>query len=126
MSFFDELTEKARSVANTAGEKAREAAESARISAQILKERRELDRSYRAIGQWYVAEGPDEADGAVADEVAAAKASLEKIRELQEKRDAAEEAEAREAGEPSEGRACPVCGKISASRYCPHCGAPME
>ena len=42
MSFFDEFTQKAKAVAATAQEKAREAADSAKISAAILSEKREL------------------------------------------------------------------------------------
>ena len=49
MSFFDELTQKAKVVAATASEKAREAADSAKISASIIAEKRELDKNYRAI-----------------------------------------------------------------------------
>ena len=120
MSFF----EKAKAAAATAGEKAKVAAESARISGAILTEKRELDKSYRAIGQWYVSEAGDEIPEAIADVVAAAKASLEKIAELQASRDAAETEEA-QAPEEEAGKVCPVCGKISDSKFCPHCGAPM-
>ncbi len=119
MSFF----EKAKAAAATAGEKAKVAAESARISGAILTEKRELDKSYRAIGQWYVSEAGDEIPEAISDVVAAAKASLEKIAELQASRDAAETEEAQAPEE--EGKVCPVCGKISDSKFCPHCGAPM-
>ena len=38
MSFFDDLTQKARAVAATAGEMAKDAADSAKISAAILAE----------------------------------------------------------------------------------------
>ena len=61
MSFFDEFTQKAKAVAATAQEKAREAADSAKISAAILSEKRELDRNYRTIGQWYVGENEEAA-----------------------------------------------------------------
>ena len=120
MSFF----EKAKAAAATAGEKAKGAAESAKISGAILSEKRELDKSYRAIGQWYVSEAGEEIPEAIADVVAAAKASLEKIAELQASRDAAETEEA-QAPEEEAGKVCPVCGKISDSKFCPHCGAPM-
>jgi len=126
MSFFDELTEKAKNVANTASEKAKEVADSAKINAAILKERRELDRSYRAIGQWFVAESQTEIPDAIADVVAAAKASLEKIQELKESREVAEKREAEETEAAEEGKVCPVCGKVSDSKFCPNCGAPLE
>ena len=52
MSFLDELTQKAKVVASAATEKAKSAAATAKISADILAEKRELDKNYRAIGQW--------------------------------------------------------------------------
>ena len=121
MSFFDDLTQKAKIVANAASEKAREAADSAKISADIIKERRELDKNYRAIGQWFVCEHADNVPEAVADLVAAVQASRARIDELQAQRDRAEEA----AAEKASGTACPVCGKIGTSKFCPQCGAPM-
>ena len=127
MSFFDELTQKAKVVADTATGRAREAADSAKISMAIIAEKRELEKSYRAIGQWYVNEYAGEVPAAIADVAAAAKASLEKIDALQASREAAENAEAEaeaETGEPA-GKVCPVCGKISDTKFCPHCGAPM-
>ena len=125
MSFFDELTQKARVVAATASEKAREAADSAKISAAILTEKRELDKNYRAIGQWYVGEY-QEVPEAIADVVAAVKASQEKIEQLQATREKAENEEASIETEAVAGVVCPVCGKISDSKFCPHCGAPLE
>ena len=119
MSFFDDLTRKAKDVASVATEKAREAADSAKISADIIKEKRELDKNYRAIGQWFVCEHADNVPDAVADLVSAVQASLAKIEELQASRSSTEN-EAQE-----EGTACPVCGKASISKFCPHCGAPM-
>lgn len=117
MSFFDDLTRKAKDVANVATVKAREAADSAKISADIIKEKRELDKNYRAIGQWFVCEYADNVPEAVADLVSAVQASLLKIDELQASRTSIETEEA--------GTACPVCGKMGTSKFCPHCGAPM-
>ena len=85
MSYFEEAKQKAREVAAVAAEKARAAADSAKISAAIIAEKRELDKNYRAIGQWYACEYAQSAAGV----------------------------------------SCPVCGKISDTKYCPHCGAPM-
>lgn len=120
MSFFDDLTQKAKIVANAASEKAREAADSAKISTDIIKEKRELDKNYRAIGQWFVCEYADNVPEAIADVVAAVQASLAKIEELQERRAKAEDEAAQAVGTP-----CPVCGKTGTSKFCPHCGAPM-
>jgi len=123
MSYFEEAKQKAMEVAAAAAGKVRAAADSAKISADIIAEKRELDKSYRAIGQWYACEyAGDDVPDAIADVVAAVRASQEKIAGLQASREAAESAEAAEA---QEGTACPVCGKISDTKFCPHCGAPM-
>ena len=118
MSFFDDLTRKAKDVASVATEKAREAADSAKISADIIKEKRELDKNYRAIGQWFVCEYADNVPDAVADLVAAVQTSLNRIEVLQASRTTEHEPQ-------EEGTACPICGKVSTSKFCPHCGAPM-
>jgi rubrerythrin len=124
MSYFEEVTQKARAAVSTAAVKAREVADSAKISAAIISEKRELDKSYRALGQWYACEhGEGEVPAAVADVMAAIRSSQQKIADLQASRDAAENAES---NQPEEGAVCPVCGKISDSKFCPHCGAPME
>ncbi|MCI8419558.1 MAG: zinc ribbon domain-containing protein [Oscillospiraceae bacterium] len=125
MSFFDEFTQKAKAVAATAQEKAREAADSAKISAAILSEKRELDRNYRTIGQWYVGEHA-EVPEAIADVVEAVRESLERIEQLQASRERAENEEAAMEAEEITGTVCPVCGKISSSNFCPNCGAPLE
>ncbi len=121
MSFFDDLTKKAKVVAATASEKAKDAADAAKVSAAIMAEKRELDKNYRAIGQWFVCEYEAEAPEAIADVVAAVKASQEKIAQLQASRGQGEGAPETAAA----GTVCPVCGKISDSKFCPHCGAPM-
>ena len=125
MSYFEEAKLKAKEVAAVTAEKVRAVADSAKISAAIVAEKRELDKNYRAIGQWYACENADaEVPEAIADVMAAVRASQEKIAELQASREAAENAEATEAVES--GTSCPVCGKISDTKFCPHCGAPME
>ena len=124
MSYFEEVTQKAKAAVSTAAERAKVVADSAKISAAIIAEKRELDKSYRALGQWYACEHAEgEVPEAVADVMAAVRASQEKIADLQAKREAAE---TEEAAEPEEGKVCPVCGKISDTKFCPHCGAPME
>lgn len=139
MAFFDELSkkaqayagvavEKARDLADTASEKARAAADSAKISMAISTEQREMEKNYRAIGEWFVSEYEGEIPDAVKDVVAAVLASKEKIAEL--------EASQAQEGECARGRhrgrahgrdekTCPVCGVKSDSKFCPECGAPM-
>ena len=124
MSYFEEMTQKAKAAVSTAAGKAREVADSAKISAAIIAEKRELDKSYRALGQWYACEhAGKEIPEAVADVMAAIRASQEKIAELQASRD---EAESAEASEPESGKVCPICGEIGNTKFCPYCGTPME
>ena len=97
MSYFEEMTQRAKAAVSTAAGKAREVADSAKISAAIIAEKRELDKSYRALGQWYACEHQEgEVPAAVADIMAAVRASQEKIAELQASREAAESAESAE------------------------------
>jgi len=125
MSYFEEVGQKTRAAMSTAAEKAKKVADSAKISAAIIAEKRELDKCYRALGQWFACEHLDQdPPDAVADVMAAVKASMEKIADLQAKRDAAESEEA--ADNEEKGSVCPVCGKISDTKFCPHCGAPMN
>ena len=70
MSYFEEMTQKAREVMANAAGKAREAADSAKISAAIIAEKRELDKHYRVVGQWYASECTGEAPEAIADVIA--------------------------------------------------------
>ena len=56
MSYFEEMTQRAKAAVSTAAGKAREVADSAKISAAIMAEKRELDKRYREIGQWYANE----------------------------------------------------------------------
>ena len=132
MSFFDDLTKKAKAVAVTASEKAKEAADTAKISAAIIAEKREMDKNYRAIGQWYVCEHDEDIPAAVADLVASVKASQERIAQLEASKEKPAEIvfEIDEDDDTDEedaiaGTVCPVCGKIGTTKFCPHCGAPM-
>ena len=117
MSFLYDLNKKAKAAATVAGEKAREMADSAKLTAEILSERRELDKHYRAIGQWFVCENQENVPAAIADIVASVRSSQARIQELEALRDGGEEA--------PKGEVCPVCGDINQERFCPKCGAPM-
>lgn len=111
MAFFEDLSkkvqdmafaaaEKGKEVAVIAGEKAQDAAESVKTSVAIAGEQRAIEKNYRAIGEWYVSELTDEAPEAVADIVAAIRASQAKIAELQgQAADAPVEAECTEVAE---------------------------
>ena len=90
MAFFDNFskkvqdvafvaTEKAQQVAAGAGEKANAVADKAKTEYEMASERRSMDKNYRAIGEWYVSTLEGDAPEAVADIVAAIKASQEKL-----------------------------------------------
>lgn len=94
MSFFENLSkkvqnaafvaaEKSKEVAAVASEKAQGAAETVKTNVAIAGEQRAIEKNYRAIGEWYVSELKGEAPAAVADIVAAIRASQAKIAELQ-------------------------------------------
>ena len=123
MAFFEDLTKKAKSVAATAADKAKDAAELTKISVAIAGEQREIEKAYRTIGEWFVNEYEGETPDAIRDVVEAVNASKAKIAELEASKPAKEEPVA---AEPvSLEKACPICGAESDSRFCPQCGAPM-
>lgn len=137
MAFFDNLSKKAQAVAEVVAEKAKDAAEvvsekakdvtdAAKINVEILTEQREMDKNFKAIGEWFVSEYEGEIPDAVKDVVAAVNASKVRIAELEAKKEAAkaekEEAEIVVDATP----VCPVCGAKAASKFCPECGAPMN
>ena len=121
MAFFDDLTKKVKDVAAVAGDKAKDAAELAKINVAIAGEQRAIDKNYMAIGEWYVNEYEGEIPDAIRELVEAVVASKAKIAELEASKPAKEEAPVEEA--PT--KTCPVCGAQADSKFCPQCGAPM-
>ena len=128
MAIIEELTKKAHSasekvkdIAEAAGEKMKDAADAAKVKVAILTEKRELEKNYRAIGEWFVSEFEGEMPDAVRDVVAAIEASKAKIAELK-----ARSAEPIPEKEEHILRTCPKCGAVSDSKFCPDCGAPMD
>ena len=135
MPFSEDLTKKAQQVAGAAAEKAKDLAgtatemakaaiDTAKMNMEILSEQREIEKNYRAIGEWFVSEFQGEVPDAVKDVVAAVNASKEKIAQLEasKKKETAQEAEPVE--ESDDAKTCSVCGTVSDSNFCPHCGAP--
>lgn len=136
MPFSEDLTKKAQQVAGAASEKAKDLAgtatemakaaiDTAKMNMEILSEQREIEKNYRAIGEWFVSEFQGEVPDAVKDVVAAVNASKEKIAHLEasKKKETAQEAEPVEKSDDA--KTCSVCGTVSDSNFCPHCGAPM-
>ena len=120
---FDELTRKAKDVANKAADRTKDAAELVKLNVAISGEQKEIDKNYRAIGEWFVSEYEGEIPDAVRDLVEAVNASKAKISELEASKPVREEPAA---GALAGEKACPICGAVSDSKFCPHCGAPME
>lgn len=118
MAFFEDLSrkvqdvafaaaEKGKEVAAIASEKAQDAADTVKTNVAIAGEQRAIEKNYRAIGEWYVSELKGEAPEAVADIVAAIRASQAKIAALQG--ESAVEADFTEPAEaPVEAPAAPV------------------
>lgn len=123
MAFFDDLSKKARDVASVATEKAKCAAELAKINVAIAGEEREIDKNYRTIGEWFVTEYQGETPEAIKNLVDAVAASKQKIAEMEASKPKKDEVE--EAAPVSAMKKCPICGAESDSKFCPQCGAPM-
>ena len=121
---FDELTRKAKDMANKAADRTKDAADLVKINVAIAGEQKEIDKNFRAIGEWFVSEYEGEIPDAVREAVEAVNASKAKIAEMEASKPVKEEpAEAAE--ETPVGKKCPICGAESDSKFCPQCGAPM-
>ena len=48
--------DKARDLAEAAADKAKSATDAAKLNMAILTEQRELEKNYRAIGEWFISE----------------------------------------------------------------------
>lgn len=139
MAFFEELGKKAQAVAGVAAEKAKDLAgvasekaksvsDSAKASMEIISEQREMEKNYRAIGEWFVSEYEGEVPDAVKDVVAAVIASKERIGELEAAKKEEESCHCscqEQPAEETQQKVCPVCGESSDGKFCPKCGAPM-
>lgn len=122
MAFFNDLGKKVKDVAAVATDKAKDAAELTKINVAIAGEQRTIDKTYRAIGEWYVNEYEGEIPDAIRELVEAVAAAKAKIAELEASKPAKEETPV---AERVPVKACPVCGAQAASKFCPQCGAPM-
>ena len=123
---FDELSRKAKDVANKAADRTKDAADLVKINVAIAGEQKEIDKNFRAIGEWFVSEYEGEIPDAVREAVEAVNASKAKIAELEASKPVREEPAAGEAeDEAPAGKKCPICGAESDSKFCPQCGAPM-
>ena len=119
--------DKAKDLAEVAADKAKNATDTAKLNMAILTEQRELEKNYRAIGEWFISEYTGEIPDAVKDVVAAVNASKARIAEMEEASKSAAPAneQTKEEENAVSVKVCPVCGAASEDKFCPHCGAPM-
>ena len=122
--YADIAVDKAKDLAEVAADKAKTATNTAKLNMAILSEQRELEKNYRAIGEWFISEYTGEIPDAVKDVVAAVNASKAHIAEMEAEK-AAYKAEPVVEEETIGVKVCPVCGAVSEDKFCPHCGAPM-
>lgn len=115
--------DKAKDLAEVAADKAKDLSDTAKVNMAIMNEQRELEKNYRAIGEWFVSEYQDDIPDAVKDVVAAVNAGKERIAQLEASKPQKDEPVAEESDVTF--KVCPVCGAASDSKFCPHCGAPM-
>ena len=124
---FNDLTQKAKAAVSTATDKTKDAAELVKINVAIAGEQKEIDKSYRAIGEWFVNEYQGEVPEALQALLEAVNTAKAKIAELEASKPVKEEAPAAEepAAPEVELKTCPICGAKADSKFCPQCGAPM-
>ena len=80
MSNFEEIRRRAQDAAAVAGEKAEAVKLAAKTGVAIAAERRSLEKSYQALGEWFAAQcGCDDVPEGVADILAAIRASQDKL-----------------------------------------------
>ena len=127
--YADVAVDKAKDLAEVAADKAKNATDTAKLNMAILTEQRELEKNYRAIGEWFISEYTGEIPDAVKDVVAAVNASKARIAEMEAEKASKSAAPANEQTKEDENavsvKVCPVCGAASEDKFCPHCGAPM-
>ena len=121
--------DKAKDLAEVAADKAQTLSDTAKTNMAIMNEQRELEKNYRAIGEWFISEYTGEIPDAVKDVVAAVNASKARIAEMEAEKASKSAAPANEQTKEEENavsvKVCPVCGAASEDKCCPHCGAPM-
>lgn len=122
MAILDNLGKKLTEVTQTTVQVSKGLMDSAKTALAISAEEREIERAYRALGQWYYATkgaNPEEA-GEYIDIV---DTSLRKIRDIREEAEAAKTADT----PPAAVSTCPACGAQieDGAQFCPACGAML-
>lgn len=121
---IDELTKKAKDMANLAADKTKDAAELVKINVAIAGEQKEIEKNYRVIGEWFVNEYEGEIPDAVREMVEAVNASKAKIAELEAGKPAKEEAP--EAAPRPARRPAPSAARCPTANSAPSAALPWE
>ncbi len=115
--------DKAKDLAEVAADKAQTLSDTAKTNMAIMNEQRELEKNYRAIGEWFVAKHQSD--------VPACRQGRGGCRQRQQGAYRPAGGSKPRKDEPAVDesevtfKVCPVCGAASDSKFCPHCGAPM-
>ena len=125
LEFLNNLSEKAKEVAATASEKAKEVAATAKTNVQIATEQRNIEKNYRAVGEWFVSEYQGEIPAEVQDLVDAINAAKARIAELQAQPEEEVEVEII-VEEEAPKKYCAGCGAEVTGKFCSNCGAAQE
>lgn len=121
MSFINDWSKKAQVAASFVTEKTKDVAEQAKTNVSILAEQREIEKNYRAIGEWFIAEYEGEIPDALRTIVDAIHTSKAKIVELEARKE-----EDTVTAEVVEETVCPNCGSKSVGKFCADCGASID
>lgn len=120
MDILNDLSKKLTSMAQSTVQASKDLAENAKVALAVSAEEREIEKAYRALGQWYYATRGQETEEAQ-EFIDIVETSLRKIRVIREESEAARAA----ANQPTPLIACPACGAEieQDTKFCPACGA---
>lgn len=124
MAFLDGFGKKMAQAAQAAVEKSKDLAGIAKLNMDIAGQEREIEKTYKQIGEWYYKKFGVSGDPEAAEPAARIRKAEEKIDQLK----AELAAQTGENEDKKPGKACPICGERAeeGAKFCPSCGAQME
>lgn len=123
MPLLNDLSKKLSNVAQSTVQMSRELADSAKVSLAISAEEKEIEKAYKAIGQWYFQKNAQQPDDEIAGSVELIQTSIRKIAELRRQAEEVKTAAPAAAAKVC----CPACNAEmdAGTKFCPACGAMM-